>query len=1508
MEEPTTPTTILLGKELEASRAQVRDLKVRISTLQAELSERDTELKELQQKESEELANLKSLVGKSLGGKTQQALDLNENAARLAETISEKERRINELTENLVESQMERNAISLQIDELSLRLQASERTEVLVSEENHKLKAEHEKLIQEMQQTRDAAAQDVEFIKKAASDTKNTDIEAARYEQAMQLREVWHGIQKLEHALSPTDDADSLANTIKSGEWGWDESEATEISIGLEGDRLDRGIPSTVWITARDGSGQGADLPQYAQIVAKSGSDEKPNRLVLVGYGGLHLDGIRRVSPNTWSVRCTASEGRGQDRVGIRLLTSSGALMAARTLPVVGGTSPTGSPVELGEAMELEPEIKQPQSEKEAGVLNLAHCDLHFSPDPVGPGGVVKATLSLRDDEGALLQAAPEGLQCAVRGGSGVTAGSLTAPKAQHGSVCFSFNASQDHGTARVAAVVSVEGGVSVSLEGSVAVRKIPMSSAVCEFPLKLRSIRGIIKSIMRSLRQNEQRLLAYTTAMDDQESEKDDLQEINKKLEQDLEESNEKLNKIADENTKLAGELLAASGRLTSAQDATARATESEETYKTALAECSQKLIKASEESQELLKVSENDIKVLETTNNNLLDENTKLNQMLKEKVKQLVPLQAALEHERAEARAAQQLANSFSKEKEVALSQLRDTKAKSQQLEDDVITVKDLSTAAELKLEEVMRQNKKTLEDVKGQCDRKVADLKDVLENKELDIKDLKAFWEASKHDVASLNNKLLVIAQEKVNIEGSLEAVTKNLAASRAEASEWAKRTRNLEAELGSANATINQLEEDLEAAVEEANKVAEEWSSHEAAAAKICDEKAVLAADVEYLQGELAEKTNEIQYLTEQESIRFADINAKDALLLQQANANEKLATSNAALGSQSVDMEKEVERLQEMLADAKEAERDAREQLNFVTEECNAKTALVEDLKADTQRQEVQRKSVDLRRSEMQRDCDSLRTDNQELQEEGERLRCAMAVIEAQCKQYKAQLKSIKKETENKEAVNVKGQQEHEALMTSAAQDIEALQWRIQQLEAELVEVKQTRDMLQEHLSELNQQLNLFANAVDYAKGALEGQKGSLRRLGRAMEEDDAAGTVYTPPSHLLLFAEHSQCTRIINLEQDLSWCTLTHQHQEATNLITRSCQQFEVLEAETAAADKESELSELQRVLDGYKERLTSEQQYHQDTKNAKQALQEEMEGLMEKLSEVTGMRHADEAVVKDAQDKVGALEARVQNVKQECAKETKEAERRVREMEKDVMKMEGKTGFERARCAELEGTVRGLEDEVFRLRQVANEEAKMRGEAQNLLDEMRCSVAVARASDIDIETLLRAEEEIFRLKQTIDAIKKERELDSKQYARLLSQLEGEREQRGQAEKRMRHAKEMVRDWESQVNTTHTTEMTGVKNEVSHLINLRSETEHQLLVEKRRSESLQLELQIHKHRAQTSESALKEANRTIDDLRSKQPRYRQPTRSHSIRTHHTAPSLPSTPTAAVYIK
>ena len=299
--------------------------------------------------------------------------------------------------------------------------------------------------------------------------TFTQDMEAAQREYTLQIRRISHAVSLLESSV----ESNCVAISSPLEGWVWDDS-TVSLTIGLlGGGAFTKGISRQMVVTARDTRGGPANLPESVGVKPLSGTergeDFEPSDLLVVGYGGLAFTGVRRVSPHTWVMECAVdkTEGRGQDRVGVRMLTAGGALLASRTLPVGDGniiSSHAGS------------------------------CDIHFAPDPVPPGGTVRAVVSLRDHEGALIST-PD-VSCSVVPLQGAVPGSVTQVARGNSCFVFSFVASHDWGVARVNVNVGLDNSV---IEGCVAVRNVSASTGINEVPGRLRNVGASMASLLVS-------------------------------------------------------------------------------------------------------------------------------------------------------------------------------------------------------------------------------------------------------------------------------------------------------------------------------------------------------------------------------------------------------------------------------------------------------------------------------------------------------------------------------------------------------------------------------------------------------------------------------------------------------------------------------------------------------------------------------------------------------------------------------------------------------------------------------------------------------------------------------------------------------------------------------------------------------------------------------------------------------------------------------------------------
>ena len=355
--------------------------------------------------------------------------------------------------------------------------------------------------------------------------TLTLDMEAAQLEYSLQMRRVAHAVQLVEAAAAGGLRPLSEARTQQRGAWEWESSGVVSLTVGVRGGReLRRGRAGTLLLTARDGGGRACALPEEAAVAAGArGGDGAtgPEELVAVGYGGLAFVEVVRVGQGTWAIRCAAGEGRiGQDRVGVRLLSAGGTLMASRTFSL----GDDGGEEDDGEA-------GSGDDGDEAGSgcveLCLSACDLHCHPDPAPPGSVVRAVVSLRSAGGALVSVPPHTLACAATGGDGVLPGSVSVPR--FGGDCFTFSfvaAEGGRGVGRVTAEVRTRegGGVGVGdasvvrLEASAAVRALS-GSAATDLAARLRDARAAFCAQLEEARKRvedlEQQAAAQNEALE---------------------------------------------------------------------------------------------------------------------------------------------------------------------------------------------------------------------------------------------------------------------------------------------------------------------------------------------------------------------------------------------------------------------------------------------------------------------------------------------------------------------------------------------------------------------------------------------------------------------------------------------------------------------------------------------------------------------------------------------------------------------------------------------------------------------------------------------------------------------------------------------------------------------------------------------------------------------------------------------------------------------------------
>ena len=241
----------------------------------------------------------------------------------------------------------------------------------------------------------------------------------------------------------------------------------------------------------------------------------------------------------------------------------------------------------------------------------------------------------------------------------------------------------------------------------------------------------------------------------------------------------------------------------------------------------------------------------------------------------------------------------------------------------------------------------------------------------------------------------------------------------------------------------------------------------------------------------------------------------------------------------------------------------------------------------------------------------------------------------------------------------------------------------------------------------------------------------------------------------------------------------------------------------------------------------------------------------------------------------------------------------TAEAESRAEITNLEFIKMEGRYLSEEAKNAELRATMSDQQEDINALRKELAGEKSVRQSAESKMSRQSTFLAIREVEITDdTQVLLDAEQELVNLKSVLGALQNERRLDQLQQERLETQISEEKSLRCQAEQKMKHAKQMVKDFEVNLTSRHENSISDLREEVLHISSLKAEREQQVAELFRRIESTSLELNIQKHRAATSELALKEANKEILSLRPHLPRYQQHTRrSKSVRSTQSSPSV-----------
>eukprot|EP00754_Rhynchopus_humris_P015995 Rhum_TRINITY_DN14488_c26_g1::Rhum_TRINITY_DN14488_c26_g1_i1::g.92737::m.92737 len=398
----------LAGKEIAAAHAEVSVLRVQLRNLREELDDQAQVVRRLRARESDEVRQLKGIIGERLDGRGQHAAFLGETAAKLGETLREKEARVHELSEQILaleqkdaSSELERTELASQLVLLQHQASTADQHCAALKKQAAAAAARHEAQLRDARRRRTAAAAALSGVSAAV----------ARCEAAV-----------LPKLFSRSGGAAATATADGGGPFSWVGSGVAVCTVGVRGGGPVRQL-TTLYVTARNGAMGVLALPTTAELVvapeaaegggggvddaesvdvnlrhasssaSSSVSAQEPSesQLLLRPSGGLRVVAVTRVSPSTWKVDATVrhatmvtssnvlAEGSGagggdeprpaaekqQQRVGVTLVTRDGVCLASRTFPV----APQGAGFEEGAGG--------------GGGDVLRHADVHVSPDPL---------------------------------------------------------------------------------------------------------------------------------------------------------------------------------------------------------------------------------------------------------------------------------------------------------------------------------------------------------------------------------------------------------------------------------------------------------------------------------------------------------------------------------------------------------------------------------------------------------------------------------------------------------------------------------------------------------------------------------------------------------------------------------------------------------------------------------------------------------------------------------------------------------------------------------------------------------------------------------------------------------------------------------------------------------------------------------------------------------------------------------------------------------------------
>eukprot|EP01063_Lacrimia_lanifica_P034049 TRINITY_DN6210_c0_g1_i1.p1 TRINITY_DN6210_c0_g1~~TRINITY_DN6210_c0_g1_i1.p1 ORF type:complete len:2388 (+),score=965.72 TRINITY_DN6210_c0_g1_i1:69-7232(+) len=524
--------------ELDAVHAECDGLRRQLVAATDALMVREQQVEELQKQESDEIASLKRLIDTRLEGKAQQTLYLNETTAKLHRRITELEDEVHSLSAQLDQATFGKNALELEAQAMAAKVHGLEKENATLDDALKHQRA----LTAQVQVELDAARSDA--VSQQRSRSEPGDLQAAQHEHAMQVRQLSKALSELEGTLrdacaaAPQLSATVLdAEALNPSTWSWDASSAT-VTIGAKGHTFIPGVPTVLYVSTREAlGGRPVDMPSFASITAgnsRTPADASSTELLVIGYGGLSVRAPRRVAADTWSLETVVEPSAAQSRVGVRLLTCTGALRASRTFPVASQRVPVlGDPSRASDAAQecIGGRIGLAERSWEVDLADalpeVTSCDVCLTPDPVPPGGVVHALLSLRDRTGRVVPVAQaDGWEWRVKGAEGVVPRSVTPGPPQQGAVALSFAAAHDVGVAAIAIeVFQTKGRGDMSppvaptppmvmvVEGSVTVRASSTTSMLSDISLRMRGLAGGVGAIAVRLSELD-RLVADRTGL----------------------------------------------------------------------------------------------------------------------------------------------------------------------------------------------------------------------------------------------------------------------------------------------------------------------------------------------------------------------------------------------------------------------------------------------------------------------------------------------------------------------------------------------------------------------------------------------------------------------------------------------------------------------------------------------------------------------------------------------------------------------------------------------------------------------------------------------------------------------------------------------------------------------------------------------------------------------------------------------------------------------------------